>query len=153
MLDEYIERRPFAPIKSMGPVAELPGRRVGRRPSARSAERAVDRKRLVAVRPRFPFVPPVGATVGPRLVGWGWGVQRGLDALVVLGVLQEVLRGNAVSGGKGIAGQPVIALRDLAGGSPNLDAGATIAFEGLVWTRCRVEPEAGRDGGVGRWGV
>ena len=62
------------------------------------AEGTVGREGLFALGPGVPVVAPVGAAIGTHRVGRGRRVQRGLDPLVMLGVLQEVFRGNAVPG-------------------------------------------------------
>ena len=124
-----------------------------RSPGDRLAEGAVGREGLFALGPGVPVVAPVGAAVGTHWIGRGRRVQCGLDPLVMLGVLQEVLCGNAVPGRERVASQPVVTIRNLAGRSPYLDARAAIAFERLVWTAAAssLRPTAMAAGTSGRF--
>ena len=119
----------------------------------RLAEGAVGREGLFVLRPGVPVVAPVGAAIGTRWIGRGRRVQCGLDPLVMLGVLQEVFRGNAIPGRERVASQPVVTIRNLAGRSPYLDARAAIAFERLVWTAAAssLRPTAMAAGTSGRF--
>ena len=126
---------------------------ITRAPGGWLAEGTFGREGLFALRPGVPVVAPVGAAIGTHWVGWGRRVQRGLDPLVMLGVLQEVFRGDAVPGRERVASQAVVTIRNLAGRSPYLDARAAITFERLVWTAATssLRPTAMAAGTSGRF--
>ena len=107
---------------------------ITRSPGGWLAEGTVGREGLFALGPGVPVVASVGAAIGTHRIGWCRCVQRGLDPLVMLGVLQEVFRGNPVPGRERVASQAVVTIRNLASRSPHLDARAAVAFERLVWT-------------------
>jgi hypothetical protein len=72
------------------------------------------------VRPRRPLLSALAARIG--------------DAEIVLGVLIEIFRGNAVVADSGFPRESDVPLEYLMGAPPDFDAGA-IAVEGLISLR------------------
>jgi hypothetical protein len=69
------------------------------------------------VRPRCPLLIALAARIG--------------DAQIVLGVLIEIFRSDAVAAGSGFTREGNIALEDLMGAAADLDVGA-VAVDGLI---------------------
>ncbi len=95
------------------------------------AERAVRRRRdtLGAGPPVDRRMPTVGAAIGAHGTGGSGTGHGGLESLIVLRMLEEILGCDPVARRQSVAGKAVITLRNLSRVPADLDAWAAVAFK------------------------
>jgi len=71
----------------------------------------------------------------------------------MLGVLEVVLRHDAIAGGVGVAGELLVALVNVLGGAAHLDAIGAVGIEGAIGVGAGAVRPHRRRSGYGRAGV